>query len=192
MTERYTTPEKGTHAWHRPLNENPARLDQDVEVRDREANRANYEPTQGKKFLATDSNAVYFGDGGEWVLAGYIARDLGGDVGHYVNYPDGLSAEEINKFVFSADERLEITRIAAPMKGVSPGQTDADVTLTVYEGGLGGTKLVEVEGNETKSAVGRVDGAWSATTSPVVVAVTNASGQPVDLVPRISANVLLE
>lgn len=192
MTERYTTPEKGTLDWHRPLNQNFQRLDQDVEIRDSEANRANYEPVQGKKFLATDSNAVYFGDGETWVLSGYIARDLGGDVGHYVNYPDGLSSEAINKFVFSPDERLEITRIAAPMKGVSAGQTDADVTLAVYEGGLGGTKLVEVEGNETKSAVGRTAGAWSATTSPVVVTVSNASGQAVDLVPRISANVLID
>lgn len=192
MADRYTTPEKGTLDWHEPLNENFDRLDRDVEIRDTEANKDNYEPRQGEKFLATDTNTVYFGDGTQWVLSGYISRDTGGDVGHYVNYPANLGPEEINKFVFSSDERLEITRIAAPMKGVGPGSTNPDVKLAVYEGGLGGNKLVEVDGNEMKSAASRTSGAWTATTSPVVVAVSNATDTAVDLVPRVSANVLTD
>lgn len=192
MADRYTTPEKGTLDWHEPLNENFERLDQDVEIRDVEANKGNYEPRQGEKFHATDSNAIYFGDGDQWVLSGYIARDIGGDVGHYVRYPANLGVKEVNKFVFSSDERLEITRIAAPLKGASPGTTNSDVKLAVYEGGLGGNKLIEVDGNGMKSAVTRTTGSWTATTSPVVVAVSNESDTAVDLVPKVSANVIID
>ncbi|WP_152421625.1 right-handed parallel beta-helix repeat-containing protein [Halogeometricum pallidum] len=64
----YHQPAKGTTDWHLPLNSNFENLDTDVGVRDADANRGEYEPKAGAKFEATDSGAVYLGDGSEWVL----------------------------------------------------------------------------------------------------------------------------
>lgn len=63
---RYNTPSEGATDWHVPLNENFRRLNADVEIRDREANRDGYEPAAGAKFLATDTGNRYVGDGSTW------------------------------------------------------------------------------------------------------------------------------
>lgn len=63
----YNTPAQGERNWHAPLNENFEALDTDVEIRDEDANRGEYEPDEGAKFLATDTGVVYEGDGEEWV-----------------------------------------------------------------------------------------------------------------------------
>lgn len=62
----YNVPEEGTTDWHIPLNENFRRFDTDVEIRDTEANRTDYDPKAGAKFFSTDTGAVYLGDGSEW------------------------------------------------------------------------------------------------------------------------------
>lgn len=66
MADRYNRPDAGISDWHIPLNENFARLAVDVEHRDIEANSGNYEPRAGAKFFATDTGAVYVGDGEVW------------------------------------------------------------------------------------------------------------------------------
>lgn len=68
MTENhdYNTPEKGASDWHIPLNGNFEALDTDVEIRDTEASLGEYTPKDGAKFLATDTGAVYVGDGSSW------------------------------------------------------------------------------------------------------------------------------
>ena len=78
MAERYITPEQGTVDWHLPLNDNFTRLNRDVEIRDLDANRGSYDPRAGAKFLATDTGAVYIGDGGRWSLLGSISGTSGG------------------------------------------------------------------------------------------------------------------
>lgn len=65
----YNMPSKGKQNWHVDLNENFDSLDRDTEIRDQEANKGNYEPRDGAKYVATDSGAVYFGNGNSWVLA---------------------------------------------------------------------------------------------------------------------------
>lgn len=65
----YNKPEKGKTDWHVDLNENFASIDADVEIRDTEANKGNYDPKEGAKYEATDSGAVYYGNGDTWVLA---------------------------------------------------------------------------------------------------------------------------
>lgn len=186
---RYTTPTEGTLDWHIPLNENFSKLDRDVEIRDTEANRTNYTPEMGAKFLATDSGATYTGDGSNWNLVGYVTRAGGGDLGHYVNYGDSLTDEPINSFVFGSDEVLEVTRASFPMKGVAAGTTDSSVTLQVYEGGPDGTLLLELSGNEYRSASADSSSPWISSTSPVTVTVSNQSGSPVDVVPKVWANI---
>lgn len=68
MTENhsYNTPEKGSTDWNVPVNNNFERLDRDVEVRDVESQLNNYAPKNGAKFFATDTGAVYVGNGSEW------------------------------------------------------------------------------------------------------------------------------
>lgn len=63
---QYNHPAKGTTNWHVPLNDNFAQFDTDIEIRDADANKGNYTPKQGAKFFATDTGAVYLGDGSSW------------------------------------------------------------------------------------------------------------------------------
>lgn len=182
----YNTPSEGTADWHIPLNENFEQLERDVEIRDAEANRGDYQPAAGTKFLATDSGATYTGDGSNWNLVGYVTRAGGGDLGHYVNYPDGLRNEEINRFFFESDEKLELVRASFPLKGVPAGTTDPDVTLAVHEGD---TLLLELDGNEFANPISDSSGPWVATSSPVTVTVSNDSGGPVDAVPKVWVNI---
>lgn len=62
----YNVPNEGASDWHVPLNENFEALERDVEIRDTAANRSNYEPTSGARFLATDTGEVSLGDGSNW------------------------------------------------------------------------------------------------------------------------------
>lgn len=66
LNHGYNVPEKGTEDWHIPLNDNFRRYDTDIEIRDREERRAEYESKSGAKFLATDTERVFVGDGSDW------------------------------------------------------------------------------------------------------------------------------
>jgi len=184
----YNQPNEGTTDWHIPLNENFQKLEADVEVRDVEANMGDYAPTMGSKFFATDSGATYTGDGTQWKLSGYVTQTVGGDFGHFVNYASGLSDEPINTFFFEDAERLEVVRASAPMKGVTDGSIDANVTLRGYEGGVDGSVLFELDGNEFVSTTDDV-GPWVADVSPVVVTISNAGDSAVDVVPKVWGNI---
>lgn len=63
----YNVPTEGATDWHLPLNANFEAFDRDIEIRDVESNRGNYDPKDGAKFLATDTETVYVGDGSGWV-----------------------------------------------------------------------------------------------------------------------------
>lgn len=69
FNHNYNAPDAGTSDWHIPLNENFEQLDVDVEIRGSEADKGDYEPKEGAKYEATDSGAVYYGNGTSWVLA---------------------------------------------------------------------------------------------------------------------------
>lgn len=186
MSDRYTTPNEGSLDWHVPLNENFDRLDRDVELRDEEANIDQYDPAAGAKFFATDSGAIYSGDGSAWTLVGYATRAVGGDIGHYVNYADGLVDEPVNDFLFGDGEGLEVTRVAFPVKGVPSGETVADAALRVYEGG---DLLAEIEGNTFQTAAAADSAPWVAESGPVTVTVTNQTGSSIAAVPKVWANI---
>jgi len=186
MSNRYTTPNEGTLDWHVPLNENFEQLDQDVERRDTEANIDQYDPDAGAKFFATDSGAIYSGDGPAWTMVGYATRAVGGDIGHYVSYVDGLVDEPVNDFMFGESEQLEVTRLSFPIKSVPGDETVAGATLRVYEGD---TLLVETEGNTFQSASSADSAPWVAETPSVTVTVTNESGSSIAAIPKVWANI---
>jgi len=93
MTTRYTTPEKGTEDWHQPLNENFEALDTDVEIRDTDDNRSDYEPADGAKYFALDTGDIYLGDGSDWEHIGSVSTDgdNGGGAGG-----DGIESARTN------------------------------------------------------------------------------------------------
>ena len=181
---RYNTPAEGTTNWHTPLNENFEKLDRDVEFRDADANKNNYSPKSGAKFFATDTGAIYQGDGSTWNLVGSVTRSGFAGSSHYVNYGKELSDEEIAKFYLEPSEKLEVYRIAAPIKGVTEGTADSSVRLTVYEEGPSGTKLVEVNGNEMLSTETASSAPWVAEASPITVNITTDSST-VDMAPGV-------
>jgi len=62
----YNEPDQGAERWHVPLNENFREIDADIEIRDTEANRGDYEPKEGAKYFETDTGDIYLGDGANW------------------------------------------------------------------------------------------------------------------------------
>lgn len=62
----YNVPSEGATDWHIPLNENFERYDTDIELRDEDGNKGDYDPKDGAKFIATDTENVYIGDGSGW------------------------------------------------------------------------------------------------------------------------------
>jgi len=90
----YNTPEAGTTNWDVPLNDNFRRLDTDVEIRDTDANKSEHQPKAGSKFLATDTGAVYLGDGSEWQAIGNITR-VDGDIYVQSSEPSNPSENDI-------------------------------------------------------------------------------------------------
>jgi len=65
----YNIPKEGEQNWHLDLNKNFTDIDADIEIRDTEANKSDYESKIGAKYEATDSGAIYYGNGSSWVLA---------------------------------------------------------------------------------------------------------------------------
>lgn len=62
----YMVPDPGSEDWHLPLNDNFRTFDTDIEIRDTASNRSNYDPKVGAKFLATDTEEIFVGDGSNW------------------------------------------------------------------------------------------------------------------------------
>lgn len=70
------TPTKGTNDWSTPLNANFDQLDVDVAVRAPVSQRGDYTPADGAWFLATDTGALYQGDGSAWQYEGGFAKPV--------------------------------------------------------------------------------------------------------------------
>lgn len=62
----YSTPEAGSTDWHIDLNENFEQIDTDVEIRGPEDNLNDFDPVDGGKYIATDTENVFIGTGEEW------------------------------------------------------------------------------------------------------------------------------
>jgi len=62
----YNIPERGSTDWAEDINGNFDQLDAEVELRGPDERRSEYEPKPGAKYLATDTESVYIGDGQSW------------------------------------------------------------------------------------------------------------------------------
>jgi len=112
----YETPSAGTLDWNLPLNRNFERIDTDVEVRDAEANRADYAPKAGGKFLATDTGAVFIGDGSDWIQLGRIGSGGSG----------GSSGTSLTELLLEGNV-VAVARNLADLRTVSPADSDTPV-----------------------------------------------------------------
>jgi hypothetical protein len=145
---QYNTPAEGTTNWHIPLNENFENLDLDVEIRDAEANKEDYDPKQGAKFEATDSGAVYYGNGTSWVLADRKVKSLVADEvasksmsADVVVYQDSGRYKAVNQIgrVASGSDAGSVVQSAVDDAGVGgtikigPGTFNCDSSVTLHE-----------------------------------------------------------
>lgn len=71
----YETPERGATDWDKSLNTNFRYIDRDVEIRDIDSAKGDYNPKNGAKFLATDTENVYVGSGNEWLRLATSGED---------------------------------------------------------------------------------------------------------------------
>jgi hypothetical protein len=106
----YNTPAEGTVDWHIPLNENFDRLDVDVEIRAAEAEKGNYDPKQGAKFLATDTGRTFLGDGEQWTALPSTGS-LGSGVVVHRSGSDAV-ARTVNGIVASGPDHADVIQQA--------------------------------------------------------------------------------
>ena len=116
----YNVPEEGAADWHRPLNENFEQYDTDIEIRDQEADRDDYEPKAGAKFVATDTGVVYLGDGTDWTAEMVLGT-------HEEN--DGTSNVVFGTDAVQIDGNIEVSGTKHFVEAVS---TDAGRREVVY------------------------------------------------------------
>lgn len=106
---QYNTPAKGTADWDVPLNDNFTSLDTDIEIRDQDANKGNYDPKSGAKFVATDTEAVYIGDGTNWNQLQTSGTEPNFDTlnsnGGYLSIGDGLPTPPVGSENFLVSEQ---------------------------------------------------------------------------------------
>jgi hypothetical protein len=129
----YNVPDQGDQDWHQPLNENFEEFEVDIELRDQEGNLGDYDPTDGAKFLATDTGVVYLGDGTDWNATFLVAE-----------YDDSTGEATISGTL--ATSKLDVGSISGSLTGGtelsniagSNLSIDSNGTLNASGGGGGG------------------------------------------------------
>ena len=129
----YNVPDQGDQDWHQPLNENFEEFEVDIELRDQESNLGDYTPTDGAKFLATDTGVVYLGDGSNWNVA-FVAAE----------YDDSAGTATISQTLVTSE--LEVGTISGSLTGGTSLNNiagnnlsiDSNGTLNASGGGGGG------------------------------------------------------
>ena len=66
----YTVPTTGDGDYDSTFDTYFTDVDSDIPIKDTDANKSNYTPKDGATFIATDTGAVYNGDGSTWTLVG--------------------------------------------------------------------------------------------------------------------------
>ncbi|PSQ34874.1 hypothetical protein BRD08_08465 [Halobacteriales archaeon SW_10_66_29] len=139
----YNVPDQGDQDWHQPLNENFEEFEVDIELRDQESNLGDYTPTDGAKFLATDTGVVYLGDGSNWNVA-FVAAE----------YDDSAGTATISQTLVTSE--LEVGTISGSLTGGTSLNNiagnnlsiDSNGTLNASGGGGGGGGISNLNGGE--------------------------------------------
>jgi hypothetical protein len=129
----YQTPDKGKTDWHKPLNQNFENIDKDIEIRDKQDNKTNYEAKNGAKYLATDTGNRYIGDGNSWEPIPLRTREIN-DV-YYPDPEDGIDG--IQRIIDDIGEGVTIK--LRPGQYVGKELELVDKTTIIGMGHLSGT-----------------------------------------------------
>ena len=143
----YNRPPRGAKNWDEDLNQNFTDIDEDMPIRDTEGNKGNYDPVSGRKYEATDSGAVYYGNGDSWVLAD---REVG-----------SVRAESVNNVLTPQDNTIQaiqdlVDNYVTPNIRLEPGvlyEGDTQLFIDVEGGGESGDKNREVYINAHSAGV---------------------------------------
>ena len=181
----YNVPAQGDQDWHQPLNENFEEFEVDIELRDQESNLGDYDPSNGAKFLATDTGVVYLGDGTDWNATFLVAE-----------YDDSTGEATISGTL--ATSKLDVGSISGSLTGGtelsniagSNLSIDSNGTLNASGGGGGGGGGISSlsggegidpgsigDGNTLSVAWGEPTTSTATATSPAAEAVAAASGR---------------
>ena len=140
----YNVPDQGDQDWHQPLNENFEEFEVDIELRDQESNLGDYDPTDGAKFLATDTGVVYLGDGTDWNATFLVAE-----------YDDSTGEATISGTL--ATSKLDVDTIGGSLTGGTELSNIAGSNLSIDSngqlnasggGGGGGGGISSLSGGE--------------------------------------------
>lgn len=139
----YKTPARGTTNWHLALNENFENIDQAVEIRDTEANKGEYEPKEGAKYEATDSGAIYHGNGTSWVLADRQVHSFQSDVAAVNSFNNevnvyAMEGDTLDERVVNALDRLDTSGTIKIPRPPGGGEWDwtsqVDINASDFQG----------------------------------------------------------
>ena len=140
----YNVPAQGDQDWHQPLNENFEEFEVDIELRDQESNLGDYDPSNGAKFLATDTGVVYLGDGTDWNATFLVAE-----------YDDSTGEATISGTL--ATSKLDVGSISGSLTGGTELSNIAGSNLSIDSngqlnasggGGGGGGGISSLSGGE--------------------------------------------
>lgn len=135
-------------------------------------------------------SAKNFPDGSHESISGTSASGWVSGTGNKDTFFFSGNVESFNFAQGSADVTID-GESWDPSNGstnLSGRMTNSNVKLRVFEGGVSGTKIAEINGNESKSATD-VSADWVATKSPVVVTLSNSTGNPVNVAPKAWVNI---
>lgn len=166
----YNIPEQGQSDWHIPINENIRQHDTDVEIRDIEANRSDYEPKDGAKFFSTDTGRVYLGDGSSWTELASTGENpaVSGTIHTQRSMPTTSTLGEGEVMVYNSDG--------------SDGHTAGDLVYAINDGEIIQTQVIA--GSSSQSNIifsdnfddGVYDDTWNVTPEHSVESVTEEGG----------------
>lgn len=149
-------PPEGYDDWDDPLNDNFSEVDRLMPVRDKDANKSEYDPKHNAKFEATDTGDIYFGDGSSWNY--YATLDTG--------YDDEAAQDAIGAAFDGTVSYDDANNTLSVALGNALG-TDANGNVAVQEGGISHDNIVGVSAadhhtrytnEEAQDAVGTILG----------------------------------
>ena len=143
---QFTTQTKGAQDWHIPLNETIEELDREVPVRDAESNLNDYTPKEEALFIATDTGAVYSGDGSSWYLESWAVSDF--EATDSITFPDGttVTSPGSGSAVDFEEGGSTVVQNASAADFIASGAA----TVTVTDDG-DGTVTIEVSASDTNT-----------------------------------------
>ena len=157
----YNVPNEGAQDWHVPLNENFRQYDTDIELRGPQGDLTTNTPTEGAKYLATDTGRIYVGDGNQWVetlaLPRLSAPTIAGNAGSVVLGSSANTADADGAVVAGGGSAGGVSSQPAPNEVTGPFGVisgGAANRVTAEEGVIGGGELNRATGDYATVAGG--------------------------------------